>query len=366
MPRGDLSRADAELIRVLAEQGLTVSPYQLERWRAAGQLPRNRRRGLGRGKGSVSEIDDQSVRQAAMLARSAGQGRALMGSHVLDRFMAGRPVPEVRVRAAYRDRLDRLGRMIAADAGDDDEGWQARYDAAQRLSRRSHRADAGMLLDALLERPERYTAGERQQRQAVRAFTQGMAHGGDAALEEMAEAFAVFGAAPGGDLEKAKQALREAELAGEAAADEITHALSLRRYREVLEQVPFELLRAAAMLHVQVLIYQSVITMSGMWSIAAEQNGDPETVPHGFREIDRAALEQMVDDPVFASWGANQDPFMRNPRDTVVLASLGLVQLPELLSAVEGYRDRLAVLYERFHRGVAEAEQARTADPGNP
>lgn len=362
MPRGEVSRADTALIQALAAQNLAVSPYQLERWRAAGQLPRNRRRGLGRGKGSVSELDDQVVRQAAVLARSAGQGRALMGSHVLDRFMAGRPVAEEKVRAAYRDRLDRLGRLIAADAGDDDEGWQARFDAAQRLSRRAHRADTGMLLDALLERPERYTASEREQRRAVRALTQGMAHGGDAAPEEMAEAFAVFGAAPGGSVESAKLALREAELAGETAADEIAHALSLRRYREVLDEVPYELLRRAVTIYAEAMMYQSIVTMAGMWSIAAESNGDPETVAPGFREIDRAAVEQMVEDPVFRSWGASQDPFMRNPRDTVVLGSLGLVQVPELLCAVEGYRDRLKVLHERFHRGVIEAEGARTAE----
>ena len=359
MPRGGVSRADAELIRALTAQGLSVSPYQLERWRTAGQLPRNRRRGLGRGKGSVSELDDQAVRQAAALARSTGQGSALMGSHVLERFMAGRPAPEERVRDAYRDRLNRLGRLIGADTADDDEGWQTRYDAAQRLSRRAHRTDSGTLLDALLERPERYSASEKQQRQAVRAFTQVMAHGEDAGLEEIAEALAVFGGAPGGDVESAKQALREAELAGQAAAEEIARALSLRRYREVLDQVPFELLRRAATVYAEAMMYQSIITMSGMWSVAAEHNGNPETVAPRFREIDRTALEQMMDDPVFLSWGANQDPLMRNPRDTVVLGSLGLVQLPELLRAVEGYRDRLSVLYERFHRAVAEAEGGR-------
>ncbi|TDO38242.1 hypothetical protein C8E87_1892 [Paractinoplanes brasiliensis] len=41
-------------LEVLAKRGIQVSPYQLERWRARGLVPRNDRRGLGRGFGTYS------------------------------------------------------------------------------------------------------------------------------------------------------------------------------------------------------------------------------------------------------------------------------------------------------------------------
>lgn len=356
MPRSSPSRADTQLIQALAELGLTVSPYQLERWRAAELLPRNRRRGLGRGKGSVSELDGETVERATTLARVAGQGRELPGTHVLDRFVQGQPVAEEAVRAAYSKRLGRLCHLIGADAGEDDDGWQARYGAAKRLSRRSHLADAGGLLDAFLGRPERHTATNREERDAVRTFTQTLAHGGDAPLEDLAGALAVFGGAPGGNLEEAREALREAELSGSSIGDEIAQALSLNRFREVLDQTSFDDLRAAATVYSEACFYQSLIIMAGMWTLAAEANGTLETVAPGFRDIDRATVEELVGDPVFQSWGSHQDPFMRNRHDCLVLGSLGLIQLPDLLKSIKGYRDRLSVIHGRLHQGLIEAK----------
>ncbi|MER6038321.1 hypothetical protein ABT133_31165 [Streptomyces sp. NPDC001835] len=77
MPRTPPSGADAALIRTLAERGVRVSVYQLERWRAAGHLPRHPRRGLGRGRGTHAELLPATVERAEFLARSARQGRAL-------------------------------------------------------------------------------------------------------------------------------------------------------------------------------------------------------------------------------------------------------------------------------------------------
>ncbi|MET8116873.1 hypothetical protein [Streptomyces prasinus] len=54
-----------------------MSVYQLERWRAAGYLPRHPRRGLGRGRGTRAELLPATVERAELLARSARQGRAL-------------------------------------------------------------------------------------------------------------------------------------------------------------------------------------------------------------------------------------------------------------------------------------------------
>jgi hypothetical protein len=108
MPRSQPSRADAALLAALARQGLHASPYQLERWRATGLLPHNRRRGLGRGRGSISELDEHAVAGATILAWNARQGRRLIGGHVIERFAIGLPVAEDRVRAAFTAELDRV------------------------------------------------------------------------------------------------------------------------------------------------------------------------------------------------------------------------------------------------------------------
>src|SRR6266545_8007212 len=118
MPRSQPSRADVALLAALAGQGLHASPYQLERWRAAGLLPRNRRRGLGRGRGSASELDETAVASASVLARLARQGRRRVGSHVIERFALGLPTAEDEVRAAFAAELDRVIERLAGDAPD--------------------------------------------------------------------------------------------------------------------------------------------------------------------------------------------------------------------------------------------------------
>src|ERR1039457_1527832 len=149
MPRSPASRADRELIAALADRGLRVSPYQLERWRTTGLLPRNNRRGLGRGQGSVSELADTAVDLAATLATQARQGRATRGGHVIERFARGQRIDETRVRAAFRAQLDRIARKLAMDAEDGDRGWQARYDAANRLARSAAIVSWENLIDAI-------------------------------------------------------------------------------------------------------------------------------------------------------------------------------------------------------------------------
>ncbi|MFC8093413.1 hypothetical protein [Streptomyces sp. NPDC057301] len=76
MARGAPSPADLQVMRELALRGLVVTASQLESWRRAGVLPRHRRRGLGRGRGSVvDEVDPVVVESAAVLARHLRQGR---------------------------------------------------------------------------------------------------------------------------------------------------------------------------------------------------------------------------------------------------------------------------------------------------
>ncbi|MFB7594679.1 hypothetical protein [Streptomyces sp. NPDC056160] len=77
MVRGVPGGADRELIGRLAAAGMVVSGAQLERWRAAGLLPGHARRWLGRGRGSVSVLAEETLAVAAALGRHARPGRDL-------------------------------------------------------------------------------------------------------------------------------------------------------------------------------------------------------------------------------------------------------------------------------------------------
>ncbi len=160
MPRGSVSEADRELIDRLRTRGVEVSAAQLERWRAAGALPRNVRRGLGRRVGSVSVVPSESAAIAEALARVARRGRSLHET-VLRIFAAdprfdlkiflvtpALPVPERAVRAALtwyvRNRVDSVDRRIeraVAAASSDDEAEDVASDLAERHYRRAFRSD---------------------------------------------------------------------------------------------------------------------------------------------------------------------------------------------------------------------------------
>ena len=92
MSRSADSAADRELTARLAARGLTGSGARYERWRRAGLLPRHKRHGAGRGRGSISVLDPVTVEVAAALARHAVQGRDLRAVVVAWFFEAGHPV----------------------------------------------------------------------------------------------------------------------------------------------------------------------------------------------------------------------------------------------------------------------------------
>jgi len=90
--RGEPSPADQELIERLSALGLYVSAAQLERWRGAGLLPGHARAWLGRGRGSVSVLAEDTVAVAAALAEHARPGRDLRWTVIAWYAEAGRPV----------------------------------------------------------------------------------------------------------------------------------------------------------------------------------------------------------------------------------------------------------------------------------
>ncbi|MEV6133839.1 hypothetical protein AB0M05_44770 [Streptomyces violaceusniger] len=169
MARGASSPADLQVIRELAARGLVVTASQLESWRRAGLLPRHRRRGLGRGRGSVVDVVDQVVMEsAAVLARHLRQGRDRRLT-VLEWFdeagVAAQPgrvqVPEPPL-AAVREAVvwvlrgtmsHRLLEVARGAAGAGEEAADALYEVAGRLiAARPYRGSANpALVRAALE-----------------------------------------------------------------------------------------------------------------------------------------------------------------------------------------------------------------------
>jgi hypothetical protein len=117
MPRAGPSREDARLIE---ETGASLPT--LERWRAAGILPRNVRHGLGRGRGSASFARPETAELVRALRAHAQRGRPVHEA-VLAIF-CGHPqlrLPEAGVLAALtwfsRDRGKGLASAIERAAG---------------------------------------------------------------------------------------------------------------------------------------------------------------------------------------------------------------------------------------------------------
>jgi hypothetical protein len=99
VPRGPVSVADAALVEEVRRRGVACSPYQLERWRTAGLLPRNTRIYPGDG-GSASCVAPETVDIAVVLAGAArrGHGPEALALHL---YATGLPVAGEVLVAAF-------------------------------------------------------------------------------------------------------------------------------------------------------------------------------------------------------------------------------------------------------------------------
>ncbi|WP_367132971.1 MULTISPECIES: hypothetical protein [Streptomyces] len=132
------STADQQLIEHAVRHGFTITVKQLAGWRRAGLLPGNTPGGgLGRGRGSTSTPPPQSFDLVLALARLAGRGKRPTDLALL-LFAEGLPVPEARVRAAFRAAVDTV-----AVPGEDDVPCDS-VDLDERLNELSNGlADSG-------------------------------------------------------------------------------------------------------------------------------------------------------------------------------------------------------------------------------
>jgi hypothetical protein len=334
-----------------------IGPCVQPRRSQAGLVPRNRRRSLGRGKGSASELDDAAVDRAAALAERARQGRAMLGCHIIERFAGGQQLEEARIRAAFRAVLDRVSRKLAVDAGNDDRGWQARYDAARRTSRNATLVSWQGLIDAANETAESPGPSPAEEKAGARAVFRALADATETTAEELLGAFGAFGKVTGNDVEQLIKVYREAELAGTDDWDTLAHALSLNRYREMLDATSIEVLQRSAVAVFTAMALPGMITLMGTWPVIASRTGAIDTVPPLLRDVGPAVVSAMTDDPMWEQWGAYQG--VANPRSIVlplVMSTLGILMLPGMLASVEAYSDRLQGLAHQLTAAASPTE----------
>ncbi|MEV7872684.1 hypothetical protein AB0P17_42805 [Streptomyces sp. NPDC088124] len=199
-------------MRELAAHEVAVTPSQLESWRRVGLLPRHRRRGLGRGRGSVVDaVDPLVVEGAAALARHLRQGRdrrlAVLGWFAEAGTPPVRPgacrvpeppvaaVREALVWALQRSASQRLVEFARSAAGAGEEGQDTLYAAAGRLMGPYRGAANPALVRAALE------AGGDVPAEAEGPDFRSMVHvaaaiglgAQEVGADALAEAFAAFG-----------------------------------------------------------------------------------------------------------------------------------------------------------------------------
>ncbi|WP_327341128.1 hypothetical protein [Streptomyces europaeiscabiei] len=228
MVRGVPGGADRELIGRLAALGVVVSGAQLERWRAAGLLPGHGRRWLGRGRGSVSVLAEETVAVAAALGRHARPGRDLRWTVIAWYAGAGLPaapgelavpeppwpaVREALVWAMGRSHAQRLVVQARAAGGGGEEAQDAFYAEAGRVV---GRGPAGLPhpeeVRRVIEDPgaELGRGPERERRRAAVYLAAAAGMGaGEVGGEVLVEALAVL--MPGVDWAPVAESARQAE-----------------------------------------------------------------------------------------------------------------------------------------------------------
>lgn len=338
MPRGQVGGATAALIAALAERGVRASPYQIERWRASGELARPVRHGRGRGRGVVSEPPDESTVQAAMmLATASRRGSRRYGVHPVERFAAGLPVPDDVIRGAIDDVLADMARLVAADVTDADAGWQARHDLVARVPYAQAVPFSWQeLLDAVDGPPVNADLPRPRVRSALAGVVHVLGGGSEVLSEDLIEYLGIFGHLPDDQLEQLRHARQEAELRGDDVWDRIAEDISIHRLRQLAVATDLDRWQRALSVVAIVSAYQTWVALAGMLALAGQQFDFGDHV-----RIDTAVVRKLQADPMWAvacRYRLNLKPKQR-VRGLVLLA-MGLL-LPGHVEAMEAYQGRL-------------------------
>lgn len=320
MPRSGPSRADTQLLAAAAERGYRVSATQLERWRSMGLVPRNVRRGRGRGCGSSSVVPEGALEQLLTVAEDARQGSKLVLGDPVLRAATGHTTRPGAVKTLVARQFDKacvaLGAELDAHLGADAAG-DARFDAAKRATRRGDWPRTREIADWVATGVEPPETGP-VPRQAMRTVLQAVASGGrDVSLEDLTAAEARLGRTETGEADidavwarlvtRANVPDVMPELASAAESDEefeagLEQALadwSLAGFRNRVHALDEAALIAAAKAVLGVESFQGLIMFFGMPRLV----GRPDVVPAEIAAWARPEVAQaMVADPVWRAW----------------------------------------------------------------
>ncbi|CAL9481461.1 hypothetical protein SUDANB108_03061 [Streptomyces sp. enrichment culture] len=187
MTRTGPSAADTALIEELSKKGLKVSAAQLERWRAVGVVPRNRRTHLGRGKGSKSTGDDVGAGLVEAMAMVSRNGRSVheavlrlftVDPRSQDLYERRLPISEKAIRSAFdwfvRHGDQSVHRRIERALKRTKTQGDAAADLIARIASRHYRNTALLHPPPTAEhRPPTWTARDEQSIQLLTALTIG-------------------------------------------------------------------------------------------------------------------------------------------------------------------------------------------------
>ena len=358
MPRGPVSPTDAALIAAAAERGVTVSPYQLERWRKAGYLERNPRRWLGQGKGSVATPPAGAVDRIVLLAGlPPRRRRQLPLGQPLVEFADGLPVPEARVRQALVDELTRWSRALGAPATprsaagdlDEDDQWQAGWDAADAFLRREGRQLATpptlATWAALAVSVEAEVPDHAVSRQSALSMVQLIAQY-DIDVHDVLDAIADHVGLPSDQRDQMHASAVQEQLAGESTMLDDLGLLGLGRLWELAEAAPLETIRDVFATLRRIWMYHGLILV-GLLTTMPQQLPDAAPLPAELQVIVARVLRcvaEIQSDPMWAIWGG-QPPLTADQINTgLTLTGLALLGLPRTVADLHAYRDRLASL----------------------
>jgi hypothetical protein len=295
MPRGQTSGATKALIDAVAARGVTVSAYQIERWRAAGELPRVTRRGLGRGRGTAAEPPDEpTIHLATMLADQSRQGSPRIGGHLLERFARGMPVPEGAVRAALIAQIDAVARSVRADLPDDDAGWEARHELAARHAGSIIGVGWQDLIDAIDDAPSRAEPTPDQRRRFAAAIVQIFTDPDSAVDEDLAELVAFSAPADGDSAQSLLRYTHESQLRGENPWTPM-RLLSIESLRRLASDAEIENLQRSLATLLEVTAWVPLIVMLGVLDIAGHA---AELAPELAR-FNGKLLRRLQEDPMW-------------------------------------------------------------------
>ena len=325
MTRTGPSRADAELIAALARIGLTVSIYQLERWRRVGALPRNSRRGLGRGRGSTSQVPPETFIRARALASSAQQGRPNLLADPLFVLLSSADktaAADAKVHAAALDKLAAMRHKLKSGDDRGDTAADARYDAATSVARHmgSDVASIGHLARAALN-PDTPDGPPQLSMTGRRAYLQLLAGGPDEAVAtELADAVGQLIQLPAPAMDQLREAFGEAE----ASDDNSLLAIpGLEQIENLIRSTQPDRVRRA--LEVSSFVQGAVFVLA----LGAFLN-----------DASRQRLLQVYSHRLWRDWAQYLSPVVRpSGLAATVVSAYVLLREPGLLEAAEGFAD---------------------------